>query len=77
MYQAKQPKTLTVKKGDKKSLCMCGLSKRSPLCDGSHKLTNKKPFLATFKKNQIVYICDCKNSSSRPFCDGTHTKQSI
>ncbi len=77
MRQAKQPKTLSVQKGDKKMLCMCGLSKHSPLCDGSHNKTNKKPFLATFKKNQTVYICACENSSSKPFCDGTHAKHCI
>ncbi|MDF1781749.1 MAG: CDGSH iron-sulfur domain-containing protein [Alcanivoracaceae bacterium] len=54
--------------------CACGLSKKQPFCDGSHKGTEFSPIAYHAEKNQIVFFCGCKQSSRQPICDGTHSK---
>lgn len=34
--------TVSLKKGNKYSICSCGISKRLPFCDGRHKILNEK-----------------------------------
>jgi CDGSH-type Zn-finger protein len=55
--------------------CACGLSKRQPFCDGSHKAAGEfTPIKFTAAEAQKVWLCGCKNSSNKPYCDGTHNK---
>ena len=55
--------------------CACGLSKRQPFCDGSHKAAGEfTPIKFTATEAQKVWLCGCKNSSNKPYCDGTHNK---
>ncbi len=51
--------------------CSCGLSKKQPFCDRSHKGTSFKPI--NFKVGEKVdkmILCGCKLSTKAPFCDG-------
>ena len=52
--------------------CACGLSKKQPMCDGSHKTTAFMPVKFTVAKADTYYLCGCKRTKSPPFCDGTH-----
>uniref|UniRef100_A0A6M2E2C5 Putative cdgsh iron sulfur domain-containing protein 3 n=1 Tax=Amblyomma tuberculatum TaxID=48802 RepID=A0A6M2E2C5_9ACAR len=61
------------------SWCACGLSKKQPFCDGSHKA--KEPVIGpvkfTVKETKKYLICRCKQTNNRPFCDLTHVKTFI
>lgn len=52
--------------------CACGLSKKNPFCDGSHKKTEFKPVIEEVTEEKTVAWCGCKQSSGKPYCDGTH-----
>ena len=52
--------------------CACGLSKKQPMCDGSHKTTDITPMKFTVAKADTYYLCGCKKTKGAPFCDGTH-----
>lgn len=52
--------------------CACGLSKKQPYCDGSHKTTTFKPIVEKIDEAKTVAWCGCKQSANKPFCDGTH-----
>ena len=54
--------------------CACGLSKRQPFCDGSHKGTGIEPVKFSVTEAQKVWLCGCKHSASKPFCDGSHSR---
>lgn len=70
----KAPYVTEVEEGKSYSWCACGLSKKQPLCDGSHKGTDLTPIRSTATRTQKVYFCGCKLSINRPLCDGTHAK---
>lgn len=70
----KSPFATDVEEGKSYSWCACGLSKKQPLCDGSHKGTGLTPIRYTAKRTGKVYFCGCKESVNRPLCDGTHAK---
>lgn len=56
--------------------CSCGMSKKQPFCDRSHKGTGFKP--VNFKigeKVESIFLCGCKLSSKIPFCDGVTCKE--
>lgn len=56
--------------------CSCGMSKKQPFCDRSHKGTGFKP--VNFKigeKVESIFLCGCKLSSKAPFCDGVTCKE--
>ena len=57
--------------------CACGLSKRQPFCDGSHKGTGIEPVKLSVNEAQKVWLCGCKHSAGKPFCDGSHSKLQI
>lgn len=52
--------------------CACGLSKKQPFCDGSHKGGEFTPSKFTVTKAEKLALCGCKRTKSPPFCDGTH-----
>ena len=54
--------------------CACGLSKRQPFCDGSHKTTAFTPQKFIVSEAQKLWLCGCKRSANRPFCDRSHKK---
>ena len=56
------------------SWCACGLSKKQPFCDGSHKAVGMAPQKFTVEKADTYYVCGCKKTGKAPFCDGTHKK---
>ena len=54
------------------SWCACGLSKKQPFCDGSHKGGEFKPNKFTVTQAEKKWLCGCKQTKNPPFCDGTH-----
>mmetsp|Transcript_2302 Transcript_2302/g.5599 ORF Transcript_2302/g.5599 Transcript_2302/m.5599 type:complete len:129 (+) Transcript_2302:45-431(+) len=51
--------------------CSCGLSKKQPYCDSSHKGTLFQPLSFTVEdKVSRISLCLCKLTSNPPFCDG-------
>ena len=54
--------------------CACGLSKKQPFCDGSHKGSEFKPVVFKAEETKKIYFCVCKQTNNRPFCDGSHEK---
>ena len=55
--------------------CSCGLSKKQPFCDSSHKLEGYfKPIKYLAKSDKEVWFCGCKRTKHQPFCDGSHSK---
>ena len=50
--------------------CSCGLSKKQPFCDRSHKGTVFKPMnFQLAERKEKIYLCGCKLSKEAPFCD--------
>lgn len=59
-----------VKPGQIKLWCSCGLSKKQPWCDGSHKGIDFKPVKWKVPENQKMFsICNCKYTKVPPFTD--------
>jgi len=54
--------------------CACGLSKKQPFCDGSHKGSSFTPVKFTLEQKEKKYLCGCKATTNSPFCDGSHNK---
>ena len=52
--------------------CTCGISKKQPFCDGSHKGTNFKPSVFKADQSKKVFFCTCKETKDPPLCDGSH-----
>lgn len=71
---AKSPMAVEVKAGQSYWWCACGLSKRQPFCDGSHKATAVVPQEFKAPEDKTVYFCACKQTSNPPLCDGTHNR---
>ena len=71
----KSPYKVKVEKGKTYFWCACGLSRKQPFCDGSHKKERKfksLKYLATESKE--VFFCGCKMTGHQPLCDGSHSK---
>ncbi|KNE56767.1 hypothetical protein AMAG_02543 [Allomyces macrogynus ATCC 38327] len=66
--------TRSLKPGETKKWCTCGLSKSQPWCDGSHRGTEFKPLVWKVPDTpQTIYdICNCKYTKKPPLCDATH-----
>ncbi len=52
--------------------CSCGLSKKQPFCDGSHKGSEFTPVKYAAQADGKVWFCGCKKAGKAPLCDGTH-----
>jgi CDGSH-type Zn-finger protein len=68
------PITVDVEEGKSYWWCACGLSKKQPFCDGSHKGTSFTPVAYTPEKSGKAWFCGCKATGNQPLCDGTHNK---
>lgn len=69
------PLPVAVEEGKDYWWCSCGLSKKQPLCDGSHKAEGKfAPVKYSAAESKTVYFCGCKASANQPLCDGAHKK---
>ncbi|XP_035228306.1 CDGSH iron-sulfur domain-containing protein 3, mitochondrial-like isoform X2 [Stegodyphus dumicola] len=73
------PKFVNLEKDKTYSWCACGLSKKQPFCDGSHKNDPKelKPVRFNPPKSGRFLLCRCKQTNNRPYCDLTHIKTFI
>ena len=66
--------TIRVEKGKTYFWCACGLSKKQPFCDGSHKKEGKfKSIKYLAEESEELDFCGCKRTGRPPFCDGTHS----
>ncbi|MFN7635077.1 MAG: CDGSH iron-sulfur domain-containing protein [Acetobacteraceae bacterium] len=54
--------------------CSCGLSKKQPFCDGSHKGSGMAPMRWTATENGTAWFCTCKQTGKSPMCDGSHKR---
>jgi CDGSH-type Zn-finger protein len=52
--------------------CACGLSKRQPFCDFSHKGSGIEPVSFAASEDLTVALCGCKRTKRPPYCDGSH-----
>jgi CDGSH-type Zn-finger protein len=52
--------------------CACGLSKRPPYCDGSHRASLCAPIRVEQREAGEVALCGCRQSAIKPYCDCTH-----
>jgi len=68
----KSPYAVDVEAGRKYFWCACGLSRKQPFCDGSHKGTGLNPISYEAAASETKYFCGCKHTHKQPFCDGTH-----
>lgn len=66
------PYQVDLQEGRRYRWCRCGLSKRQPFCDDSHKGTGIEPFAFTAERSETVFLCGCKDTGDAPFCDGSH-----
>uniref|UniRef100_A0A0K8RB36 Putative cdgsh iron sulfur domain-containing protein 3 n=1 Tax=Ixodes ricinus TaxID=34613 RepID=A0A0K8RB36_IXORI len=73
------PTFVQLEGGKKYSWCACGLSKKQPFCDGSHKGKDLGvgPVHFTVDATKKYLLCRCKQTNNRPFCDLTHVKTFI
>lgn len=68
----KSPYGVAVEQGKKYFWCACGLSKKQPFCDGSHKGSSFTPLKWTAEETGRKFFCACKHTKTPPFCDGSH-----
>ena len=61
-------------KGKNYAWCSCGLSKKQPFCDNSHKGTEYRPVIFKIEEAKKIYLCICKQTNNQLFCDGSHSK---
>ena len=65
---------IDVEKGKNYAWCSCGLSKKQPFCDGSHKDSEFSPIIYKAEETKKMFFCACKQTNDQPFCDGSHNK---
>lgn len=59
IHTAKKPYVHTTPKGDTIAICMCGLSRNYPFCDGSHKGTRDEA-------EDVLYVYDQDGNRVNP-----------
>ena len=72
----RKPCLVPVEEGKTYFWCACGLSKKQPFCDGSHKVTEFEPLKWVADESGEKLFCACKHTKGQPFCDGTHNQLS-
>jgi CDGSH-type Zn-finger protein len=68
----KAPIKVSVEAGKDYWWCSCGLSKKQPFCDGTHKGTGLAPSKFTPSSDGDLWFCACKATKKMPLCDGSH-----
>lgn len=68
------PYKVEVEAGKTYHWCACGLSRKQPLCDGSHKGGPFTPLAYIAEATGPKWFCGCKHSGNQPLCDGSHSK---
>ena len=68
------PYKVKIEKDKIYSWCSCGLSRKQPFCDSSHKEGHFKPVKYLARSDKEVWFCGCKRTKHQPFCDGSHSK---
>jgi len=66
---AKEPQEVWVEQGKTYWWCACGLSKKQPFCDGSHKGTQFLPVKYLPSATGPVRLCVCKKTDRPPLCE--------
>ena len=70
-----EPAGIIVEPGKIYKWCSCGLTKKTPFCDNTHREIEGTPFKSVkviFDKAEEIWFCQCKQTRTPPFCDGTH-----
>jgi CDGSH iron-sulfur domain-containing protein 3 len=70
----KAPIPVDVEAGKSYWWCACGLSKKQPFCDGSHKGGPFVPQEYKAGETKKLFFCACKQTANMPLCDGAHNK---
>lgn len=70
----KGPYAVELEEGKRYLWCACGLSKKQPFCDGSHRDGDIKPVKFIAEESKKAYLCGCKQNDGTPFCNGSHSK---
>ena len=70
----KTPIGVDVEVGKSYWWCACGMSKKQPFCDGSHKGSEFTPIKYDAEATKKVFFCACKHTGKSPLCDGTHNR---
>jgi len=71
-----KPYLVEVQQGKSYFWCACGLSKKQPFCDGSHKETEFEPLKWVAEESGEKLFCACKHTKGQPICDGSHNQLS-
>ena len=61
------PIAVEVEKDKSYYWCACGLSKKQPFCDGSHRETKFRPIPYKSEETQKKFFCVCKQTDSQLF----------
>ncbi len=72
----RKPCLVQVEAGKTYFWCACGLSRKQPFCDGSHKTTKFMPLKWIADESAEKLFCACKHTQRQPFCDGSHNRLS-